>query len=65
MGDNKGNIKKNTETLTYASNEDRLKVDTENMKYMLLFPHQTVGQNHATSYIYFKNVAQLQYQKFD
>jgi hypothetical protein len=24
-----------------------------------------VGQNHATSYIYFKNVAQLQYQKFD
>jgi hypothetical protein len=44
--DNIDTIKKNTETLTDASKEVGLEVNTEKTKYMLLSPHQNVGQNH-------------------
>jgi hypothetical protein len=39
-------IKKNRETLTDASKEVRLEVNTEKTKYMLLSLHKNAGQNH-------------------
>jgi hypothetical protein len=46
LGDNIDTIKKNTQTLTYASKEVGLEVNTEKTKYMLLSRHQNAGQNH-------------------
>jgi hypothetical protein len=46
LGDNIDTIKKNTKTLTDASNEVSLEVNTEKTKCMLLFHHQNAGQNH-------------------
>jgi hypothetical protein len=44
--DNIRTIKKNTQTLTDASTEVGLEVNTEKTKYMLLSRHQNAGQNH-------------------
>jgi hypothetical protein len=41
-------IKKNTETLIDASEEDGSEVNAEKTKYMLLPHHQNAGQNHDT-----------------
>jgi hypothetical protein len=46
LGGNIDNIKKNTETLTYASKEVGIEVNTEKTKYMLLSRYQNAGQNH-------------------
>jgi hypothetical protein len=45
LGDNIDTIKKNTETLTDASKEVGLEVNTEKTKYMLLSHHLIAGQN--------------------
>jgi hypothetical protein len=45
LGDNIDTIKKNTETLTDASNEVGPEVNTMKTKYMLLSCHQNAGQN--------------------
>jgi hypothetical protein len=39
-------IEKNTRTLTDASKEVGLEVNTEKIKYMLLSHHKNAGQNH-------------------
>jgi hypothetical protein len=39
-------IKKNKDTLTDASNDVGLEVNTEKTKYTLLSHHQNAGQNH-------------------
>jgi hypothetical protein len=46
MSDNIDTIKRNTQTLTDASKETGLEVNTEKTKYMLLSHHQNAGQNH-------------------
>jgi hypothetical protein len=46
LGDNIDTIMKNTETLSDASKEVGLEVNTEKTKYMLLSRHQNAGQNH-------------------
>jgi hypothetical protein len=46
LGDNIDTIKKNTGSLTDASEEVGLEVNTEKTKYMLLSRHQMAGQNH-------------------
>jgi hypothetical protein len=38
-------MKKNTQTLTEASKDVGLEVNTEKTKYMLLSRHQNAGQN--------------------
>jgi hypothetical protein len=43
LGDNTDTIKKNRETLTDASNDVGLEINTENM-YMLLSHHQNAGK---------------------
>jgi hypothetical protein len=60
LGDN---IKKNTETLTDASKEVGLEINTEKTKYMLLSPHQNAGQNHDITIANrcFVNVVQFRY----
>jgi hypothetical protein len=45
LGDNTDTIKRNTQTLTDASKEVGLEVNTEKIKYMLLSRHQNAGQN--------------------
>jgi hypothetical protein len=47
LGGNTDIKKKNTETLTDASKEAGLEVNTEKTKYMLLFRHQNAEQNHT------------------
>jgi hypothetical protein len=44
LGNNLDTIKKYTESLIYA-NKEVLEINVEKTKYMLLFPHQNVGQN--------------------
>jgi hypothetical protein len=65
LGDNKDAIKKNTETLTDASEEVGLEVqvNTEKSNYMLLSCHQNAGQNHDIKIgnRSFENVSQLSY----
>jgi hypothetical protein len=45
MGGNIDTIKKTTETIIDASKEVGLEINVEKSKYMLLSPHQNVGQN--------------------
>jgi hypothetical protein len=46
LRDNIYTIKKNTETVNYASKEVGLEINAEKTKYMLLSYHQNAGQNH-------------------
>jgi hypothetical protein len=46
LGDNTDTIKKNTQTLIYASKEVGTEINPEKNKYMLLSHHQNAGQNH-------------------
>jgi hypothetical protein len=57
LRDNMDNTKKNTETLTAASKEVGLEVNTEKTKYMLLSGHQNADQNHD------KNIANRSSEK--
>jgi hypothetical protein len=61
--DNIDTIKNNTETLTGASKEIGLEVNTAKTKYMLLSPHQNAGQNHdiKTANRSFENVAKFRF----
>jgi hypothetical protein len=63
LGDNIDTLKKNTETLTDASTEVGLDVNTEKTKYMLLSCHQNTGQSHdiKTPNRSFENEAQFTY----
>jgi hypothetical protein len=63
LGDNIDTIKKNTETFIDPNKEISLEVNTEKTKYILLFRHQNVGQNHdiKTANRFFENVAQVRY----
>jgi hypothetical protein len=45
LRDNKGTIKKNTETLIDASKVVGIEINVEETKYMLLSHHQNVGRN--------------------
>jgi ribosomal protein S2 len=51
------------ETLTEASKEVGLEVNTEKTRYMFLSRHQNAGQNHdiKTANRCFENVAQFRY----
>jgi hypothetical protein len=51
LGDNIDTMKKNTETLIYASNEVGLEINVEKSKYMLLSRHQNAGQNKNSKQI--------------
>jgi hypothetical protein len=55
LGDNTDTVKKITTTLTDASNEAALEVNTEKTKYMLLSRHQNAGQSHdiKTGFFFF------------
>jgi hypothetical protein len=63
LGDNIDTIKKNTQTLIYASKEVGLEVNSEKTKYMLLSRRQNAGQNHDIKIgnRCFENVAQFRY----
>jgi hypothetical protein len=63
LGGNTDTIRKNTGTLTDASIEVGLEVNTEKTKYMLLYHHQNAGQNHKikTNNRCSENVAQFRY----
>jgi UDP-N-acetylglucosamine 2-epimerase len=56
-------IKKNTATVTNASKEVGLEVNTEETKYILLTCHQNAGQNHDMNIVkrLFENVSQFIY----
>jgi hypothetical protein len=61
LGDSIKTLKKNTGTLTDASEEVGLEINTEKTKYMLLSYHQNAGKNHDIKIDnrFFENVAQL------
>jgi hypothetical protein len=61
LGGNIDAIKKNTESLTDASKEVGLDINTEKTKYMLLSRHQNVGENQDIKIANrsFENVSQL------
>jgi hypothetical protein len=61
--DNIDTTKKNTQTLTDASKEVGLEVNTEKTKYMLLSRDQNAGQNHDIKIANrcFENVPQFRY----
>jgi hypothetical protein len=65
LGDNIGvdTTKKNKETLTDASKEVGLEVNTEKTKYMLLSRHQNAGQSYDIKITNrcFENVAKFRY----
>jgi hypothetical protein len=67
LGDNTDAIKKNMETLTDASKEVGLQVNTEKTKYMLLSHHQNAGQSYSIKIANrcFENVARLRYFNFN
>jgi hypothetical protein len=46
LGDKIDTTKKNTETITDASNEVGTDLNAEKTKYMLLSRHHNIGQNH-------------------
>jgi hypothetical protein len=62
LGDNIDTIKKNTETLIYASKVG-LEINVEKTKYMVLSCHQNVGQNRDRKIAKrsFENVSQFKY----
>jgi hypothetical protein len=61
-----GHRHRNTETLTDASREAGLEVNTENTMHMLLSRHQNAGQNHdiKTANRFFENLAQFRSSYF-
>jgi hypothetical protein len=63
LGDNTDTIKKITQTLTDASKDVGLEVNTDKIKYIFLSRHQSAGQNHDIKIgnRCFENVAQFKY----
>jgi hypothetical protein len=63
LGDNIDTIKKNTETLNYASKEVGLEINIEKTKYMLLSHQQNIVQNQDINITNrsFENVSQFKY----
>jgi hypothetical protein len=63
LGDSIDTIKKNTESLTDASNEIGLDVYVEKTKYILKCCHQNAGQNRNVKTLNrsFENVEQFKY----
>jgi hypothetical protein len=52
LGENTNTIKKNAETLFYASKDIGIEVNTKKTKYMFIFCHQNARQNHKYSQKY-------------
>jgi hypothetical protein len=63
LGYNIDTTKRNTQTLSDASKENGLAVNTEKTKYMVLSRHQNAGQNYNIKIgnRWFENVAQFRY----
>jgi hypothetical protein len=63
LGDSIYAIKKNTETLIYASRRDGLEINLEKNKHMLLSHHKNAGQNCDIKRANrsFENVSQFKY----
>jgi hypothetical protein len=63
LGENINTIKKNAESLLYASKEIGLEVNSEKTKYMFTSCHQTAGQSNyiRVANKSFEKVAEFQY----